>query len=146
MADGYGKWSMDHQPFAVSHQPSALTLYLLHPVRHGLQFGGLASVQPLRDRERRVHAHDAGVEVELGHPLEAARRALLDADAAALAVVHENLVEPVRSIEPDDARLGADQIAVVAGVALAAAEAAVRLLLRLLLPERQDHLVLPPLP
>src|SRR5205085_9644257 len=104
-------------PSAICRQPSAMTLYLLRPVGHGLQFGGLAPVQPLRDRERRVHAHDAGVEVELGHPFEAARRALLDADAAALAVVHENLVEPVRSIEPDDARLGADQIAVVAGVA-----------------------------
>ena len=66
-----------------------------------------------------------------GTPSRQPGRALLDADAASFAVVHEDLVEPVRAIEPDDARLRADQIAVVAGIAGAAAEAAVGLVDRL---------------
>ncbi len=102
----------------------------------------LPPVQPLRDRERRVHPHDAGVEVQLRHAFEAAGRALLDADAAAFAVVHQDLVQAVRAIERDDARLRADQIAVVAGVAGAAAEAAVGLFHRLLFGVRLNDFVL----
>src|SRR5437762_12749794 len=100
MADGI--WFIVHGPFAISAQPLAIDA--LSPVldvfcffRHGLQLGGLAPVQTLRDGERRVHAHDAGVEIELGYALETAGRAFLDAHPAAFAVVHENLVEAVRA-------------------------------------------------
>src|SRR4030088_2512117 len=93
-------------------------------IGHAPKFLRLPSVHPLRDGERRVHAYDAGIEVELRDALEAARRALLDAHATAFAVVDQDLVEAVRAIVADDARLGTDQIAVVARVARAAAEAA----------------------
>src|ERR1051325_10234497 len=106
------------------------------------QLLGLTSVQSLRDRERRVHPDDAGVEVELRHAFEAARRTLLDADAAAFAVIDQDLVEAVRSHRTRDARLGTHQITVVARVAGAAAEAAVRFLDRLLLAERKNHFLL----
>ena len=99
-------------------------------------------MQPRRDCERRVHSHHAGVEVELGHALEAARRTFFDAHAAAFAVVDQNLVQAVRTLRPHDARLGTDQITVVAGVAGAAAEAAAGLLDRLLLRERLNHFLL----
>src|SRR5438270_6288372 len=114
----HGRWTVCHEPSAISH------VYVLRPLRDSLELRRLAPVQTLRDGERRVHAHDAGVEIELGYALETAGRAFLDADAAAFAVVHENLVEAVRAIEPHDARLGAHEIAVVARVAGAAAEAA----------------------
>src|SRR4051794_27032778 len=102
-------------------------------------------MKALRDRERGIHPHDAGVEVQLGHALEAAGGTFLDADAAAFAVVHQNLVQAVRSILPDDARLRADEVTVVARVARPAAETAVRFVDRLLLAERLDHFLLCPL-
>src|SRR5215470_18267316 len=68
---------------------------VLGPLRDRLQLFGLPAVEPLRDRERRVHADDAGVEIQLGHALEAAGRALLDAHAASLAVIHQDLVQAV---------------------------------------------------
>src|SRR5499427_5617266 len=131
--------TIDHS--AISHQPCLIS-DLFGALRHLFQLRGLTAVQPLRDREGRVHANDASVEVELGYSLQAAGRTFLDADAAALAVVHEDLVETVRPVLPDDARLGTDQIAVVARVAGAAAEAAVGFLHRLLLGERSDHFLL----
>src|SRR5207248_3318244 len=102
----------------------------------------LPAVQPLGYRERGIHAHHSGVEVEFGHPFETARGTLLDADAAAFAVVHEDFVETVRSIVADDARLRTDQIAVVARIARAAAEAARGFLHRLLFGVGADHFVL----
>src|SRR5690349_18375634 len=120
MADGYGRWPWSiSYAIAISHQPSAIDTYsdLFRLRRHQFQLRRLAAVQPLRDGEGGVHAHDAGVEVELRDAFEAPGRTFLDADAAAFAVVHENLVEAVRSIVADDARLRADQVTVVAGVA-----------------------------
>src|SRR5262245_16541118 len=127
MADGIGLMvngpsTRCPQPSALSHDPISDVFGAL---RHQLQLRGLTAVQTLRDRERRVHADDAAVEIQLGDSLETAGRAFFDADAAALAVVHEDLVETVRSILPDDARLGTHQVTVVAGVAGAAAETAV---------------------
>src|SRR6516165_939992 len=106
------------------------------------EFLRLSSVQPRRDREGGVHAYDARIEVEFGNAFEATRRALLDAHAAALAVLHQYLIEAIRTRRTRDARLGADQVAVVAGVASAAAEAAVSLLDRLLFGESLDHFFL----
>src|SRR6266568_8568568 len=99
-------------------------LYILRrQVRHLPQLLRLPSVQSLRDGKRRLHPDDTGIEVQFGDAFEAAGRAFLDADAAALTVVHENLVQAVGSIEPDDARFRAHQITVVACVARPAAEA-----------------------
>src|SRR5262249_52554872 len=92
--------------------------------------------------EWRDNANYAGVEVELGSAIQTAGRTFLDADAAAFAVVHEDLVETVRPVLPDDARLGTDQVAVVARVAGAAAETTVGFLDRLLFGERLDDLLL----
>src|SRR2546422_5343113 len=98
---------------------------LRRQARQVFQFLGLPAVQPLCDRERRVHPHHTRIEVQLGHALEAARGTLLDAHPAALAVIDQDLVEAVRAHGAYDARLGTDQIAVVAGVAGATAETAV---------------------
>ena len=84
----------------------------------------LASVQSLRDRERRIHADDAGIEVEFGHALEAARWALFDTYSAAFAVIDENFVHPVGARWTGDARLGTNEVTVVACVAGSATEAA----------------------
>ena len=99
-------------------------------------------MQPRRDGERGIHSHDAGIEVEFGHALEAARRTFLDAHAATFAVVDQNLVEAVRTRRTHDARLGTNQITVVAGVAGAATEAAAGLFDRLLFRERLNHFLL----
>src|SRR5207247_9528098 len=91
---------------------------------------------------RRLHPHDAGFDVQLRHAFETSGRTLLDAHAAAFAVVDQDLVEPFRAHRSHDARLGADQVAVVARVAGAAAEAAIRFLDGLLLRVRVDYFVL----
>src|SRR5207244_11380967 len=83
---------------------------LRRQVRYLPQLLGLASVQALRDRERRVHANHAGVEIELRHAFEAAGRTFLDAHSAAFAVVDQNLVETVRADRARDAGLRADQL------------------------------------
>src|SRR6059058_3305640 len=135
-AEGRGQRAKGTVPFCPL--PSALppVFYILRrQVRYLPQLLGLASVQPLRDRERRVHANHAGVEIELRHAFEAAGRTFLDAHSAAFAVVDQNLVETVGADRARDARLRADQITVVACVARAAAEAAVRFFNRLLLGE-----------
>src|SRR5439155_13552549 len=98
---------------------------LRRQLRHPAQLFRLSSVQPLRDRERGVHANDARIEVELRHPFEAAGRALLDTHATSFAIVHQDLVQPVRPIVANDARLGTHQVTVVAGIAGAATEAPV---------------------
>src|SRR6266542_5114842 len=121
MADGYGQWWMivsdpsvhSHQPLAISHVSDLFR-------RAFVQVPELLSLPPVQsrgNRERRVHPHNAGVEIQFGHALEAARRTLLDAYPAAFAVIHQDLVQAVRAIVSDDARLRADQIAVVARVA-----------------------------
>src|SRR5262245_58425270 len=91
-------------------------------VRKLAQFRRLSSVQTLRNGERGVHPDHACIEVELRHAFETSRRALFDADPTAFAVVDKDLVQAVRPFRPDDARLRADQVTVVAGVARAAAE------------------------
>src|SRR6202158_5527084 len=70
---------------------------LRRTVRQVPQSLGLPAVQPLRDRERRIHPHHTRIEVQLGHAFEAARRTLLDADAAAFAVIDQDLVKAVRT-------------------------------------------------
>src|SRR5260370_12292889 len=112
------------------------------PVTQIQQLLGLPSVQPRRDGERRVHAHYASIEVEFGHTLEAARRALLDAHAATFAVVDQNLIESVRTRRTHAARLRTDQITVVTGVARAATETAASLLDPLLFRARLTHFLL----
>src|SRR5437899_12639358 len=107
-----------------------------------LQLVCLPSVQPGRDGERRVHPHDARIEVELGHALEAARRTFLDAHAAAFAVVDQNLIQAVRTHRAHDARLWTDQIAIVARIAGPATEASVGLFDRLLFRELQNYFLL----
>ena len=99
-------------------------------------------MQSRRDGERRIHAHDAGIEVEFGNAFQAARWTFLDADAASFAVVDQNFVQAVRPLRTRDARLGTNQVTVVAGVTGAATEAAIRFFDRLLFRERLDHFVL----
>src|ERR1700693_3447827 len=89
-----------------------------------LQFFRLPSVQPRRDGKGRIHPHYAGLKVEFRDALKAAGGTFLDAYAASLAVVHQNLVEPVRTHIAHDAWLRANQMTVVASVAGAATEAA----------------------
>src|ERR1700683_2073915 len=107
-----------------------------------LQFFRLPSVQPRRDCERRIHPHYAGLKVEFRYPFKTARGTFLDAHAASLAVVHQNLVEPVRTHIAHDARLRADQITVVASVASATAETAVGFFNGLFFGVRLNHLFL----
>src|SRR5271165_4853848 len=102
----------------------------------------LPSVQPGRDGERSVHAHDAGVEIEFRYALEAARRTLLDAHATSFAVVDQNLVHSIRTLGPHDAWLRADEVTVVARITGAATETAAGLLDRLLFRERLNYLIL----
>src|ERR1700693_2118403 len=99
-------------------------------------------MQARRDRECRVHANYAGIEIEFGNAFEASCRTLFDAYAAALAVVHQNLVEPVRTHRTHNTWLRADQITVIASVAGAATETPARLFARLLLRIRQDDFLL----
>src|SRR5579863_388645 len=99
-------------------------------------------MQTWRNRECRIHAYYTRIEVEFGHAFEAARRTLFDADAASLAVVDQNLVEAVRPLGPRNARFGADEVAVVAGVTGAATEAAPGFFHRLLFRERLNDFVL----
>src|SRR3984893_154531 len=106
------------------------------------EFLRLAAVQPGCDRECRIHADDARVEVQLGHALQATGRAFFNADAAAFAVVHEDFVEAVGTIGAHDEWLGTHEIAVVAGGAGAATEAAAGFLDGLFFGERQDYLLL----
>src|SRR5208337_3948360 len=122
--------------------PTAMLNLLCRPVPQIHQLLRLPAVQPRRDGECRVHSHDAGIEVEFGHALEAARGTLLDAHAATLAVVDQNLIETVRTRRTHDAWLGADQITVVAGVAGAATETAAGLLDHLFFREPLNHFLL----
>src|SRR6266849_3459085 len=122
---------------------SAPVLYILGwTIGKVLQLLRLPPVQSLRDGKRRIHPHDTGIEVELGHALEATSWTLLDADTAALAVINQNLVETVRTDRSRNTRLRTHEIAVVAGVAGATAEAAIGLLDRLLLRERLNDFLL----
>src|SRR5205823_11754927 len=100
---------------------------LRRTVRQVAQLFGLPPVQSGRNGERRIHPHDALIEVEFGHALQAARGTLFDAHSAAFAVVHKNLINTVRTIRTHNARLRTDQITVVASVTGAAAETAVGL-------------------
>src|ERR1700733_874073 len=84
----------------------------------------LASMQSWRNRESRVHSNHSRIEVEFGHAFEAPGRALFDTYAAAFAIVHKDLVKPVRTRRTHDARLRADEITIIASVAGAATEAA----------------------
>src|SRR5208282_3513157 len=102
----------------------------------------LPAVQTRRDGERRIHAHYPGIEVQLRDALEAARRTFLDAHAATLAVIHQNFVQAVRTHIAHDARLGTNEVTVVARIAGAATEAAPGFLHRLLFRERLNHFVL----
>src|ERR1700728_4861845 len=119
---------------------------LLNVLRRALaqvsQLFRLSSVQSWRDGKCSIHAHDAGIEIEFGNPLETARGTFLDTDAAPFAVVDQNLVHAVRTLRTCNARFGTDQITVVAGVTGAAAETAARLLHRLFFRERLNHLIL----
>src|ERR1700733_10248555 len=85
-------------------------------------------------REGRLHpGHRVRlVEIHLGHLFQAAGRALLHADQAALAVGGADRVVAVLPGVAHDADVRADDVAVVAAVADAAAHAAVRLGHRLL--------------
>src|SRR6516164_3496858 len=74
------------------------------------QLLGLPPVQALSDCECRFHPHDPCIEVQLRHPLEAAGRALFDADAAPLTVVDQYLVETIRSHRSGNTRLGTHEI------------------------------------
>src|SRR5580700_1741942 len=112
------------------------------PLAQIFQLFCLPPVKSRRDGERRVHAHDAGFEVEFRHALQAARRTFLDAHTATFAVVDQDFVKAVRTHVAHDARFGTDQITVIAGVAGAAAEAARGLLDGLLFGERLNHFVL----
>src|SRR5579872_1069936 len=103
-------------------------------------------MQTLRNCKRGIHADHAGIEVELRHPFKTAGRALFNAHPAAFAVVDQNLVETVRPLRTRDAGLGTNQIAVVASVAGAATEAAIRLFYGLLFRERLNDLILRFLP
>src|SRR4029450_6562742 len=82
------------------------------------------------------------MQVTSGEALEAPCRTLLDTHAATLAVVDQNLVEAVRSIVPNDARLRTHEVAVGAGIARSAAETTIGFLGGLLLAIRLNHLVL----
>src|SRR6267378_7058555 len=106
------------------------------------QFLCLAAVQAGGNRECRIHADDARVEVQFGHALQATGRAFFNAYAAALAVIHKDFVEAVRTIGASNARLRAYEIAIVASVAGAATEAAAGFFDGLFFSERQDYLVL----
>src|SRR6266487_1548181 len=97
---------------------------------------------PLAATHATIDSYDAGVEVEFRHAFEATRRTFLDAHTAALAVVDQNLIEAVRTYRTHDARLGTNQITIVAGVAGAATETATGLLNRLLFRERLNHFLL----
>src|SRR5712664_1418043 len=120
----------------------AMSNLLRRAARHVDEFLRLAAVQTGCNRECRIHAYDARVEVQFGHALQAAGRAFFDADTAAFAVIHEDFVEAVGTIGAHDARLGTHEITVVAGVAGAAAEAAAGFFDRLFLGKRQDDFVL----
>src|SRR5580700_7175813 len=86
------------------------------------QLGCLPSVQPLGNSKRRVHSNDAAIKVQLGHALKTPRRAFLDTHTAAFAVVDQDFIETIRTIGSRNARLGTNQITIVASVASAAAE------------------------
>src|SRR5580704_829788 len=102
----------------------------------------LASVQAGRDGECSIHAHHAGIEVQLGHAFKTARRTFFDADAASFTVVDQNFVQSVRPFGTRDARLRTNQITVVAGVAGSATEAAIGLFDCLFFGECLDHFIL----
>ena len=99
-------------------------------------------MQARRNGERGIHAHHAGIEVELRNAFQTTGRTFFNAHAAAFAVVDQNLVHAVRPLGTRDAGLGTNQIAVVASVAGTATEAAIGFLDRLLFRERLNHFVL----
>src|ERR1700758_1561636 len=102
----------------------------------------LPSMQPGRNREGGIHADHARIKVELGHAFQATRGTLFDTHAAAFAVIDENLIQAVRTDVADDARLGTNEVAIVASIASAAAEAAARLFHSLLFRIGLNHLIL----
>ena len=95
---------------------------------------GLLGVRAVVGRERGLHPDHVGrvAEVHFRHLLQAAGRAFLDADQAALAVGGADRVAPVLPGVAQHAHVRADDVAVVAAVADAAGHAAVRLGDRLL--------------
>ncbi len=76
-----------------------------------------------------------------GTPFQAACRALLDTHATSFAVIHQNLIQAVRTDVAHDARLRANEVAIVASIAGAAAEAAAGLFHGLLFRIRLNHLM-----
>src|SRR5258708_18927618 len=102
----------------------------------------LAAVQAGGNRECRIHADDARVEIQFGHALQATGRAFFNAYAAAFAVIHKDFIEAVRTIGARNARLRAYEIAVVASVAGAATEAAAGFSGGLFFCQPHDYLVL----
>src|ERR1700676_2732850 len=87
----------------------AMLELLRRTVGHIYEFLRLAAVQAGGNREGRIHADDARVEVQFGHALEATGGAFFNADAAAFAVIHQDFVEAVGAIRAHDARLGAHE-------------------------------------
>ena len=122
--------------------PTPILNILRRPVAQVFQLLRLSSMQSGRDGKSCIHAHDSGVEVELGHAFKAARRTFFDAHAASFAVVDQNFVHAVRTLRPRNAGLRADEIAVVASVAGAAAETTVGLFDCLLFRKRLNHFLL----
>src|SRR4029077_18601865 len=102
----------------------------------------LLGVGPVVGRERRLHPGDVGrvVEVHFRDLLQAAGGAFLDADEASLAVGGADRVVAGLADVAHDAHVGADDVAVVAAVADAAAHAAVGLRDRLLAAVGQGDL------
>src|SRR5256886_10101842 len=94
----------------------------------------LLGVRPVVWRERRLHPGHVGrvVEIHFRDLLQAAGRALLHADEPPLAVGGADCVVPVLPRVAQDAHARADDVAVVAAVAHAAAHAPVGLGDRLL--------------
>ena len=99
-------------------------------------------MQSGRDGESRIHTHDSGIEVEFRNAFQTSCRTFFNAHAATFTVVNQNLVHAVRPLWTRDARLGTNQIAVVASVASTATEAPVGFLDGLLFSERLNHFVL----
>src|ERR1700751_3962192 len=102
----------------------------------------LPTMQPRRDREGGIHPDYARIEVELGDAFQAACGTLFDTHAAAFAVIDENLIQAVRTNVAHDARLRTNEVAIVASIAGAAAEAATGLFHSLLFRISLNHLIL----
>src|SRR5258708_19243483 len=68
------------------------------------EFLCLAAVQTGCNRECRIHADDARVEVQFGHAFQATGRAFFNAHAAPLAVITQHFLHAVRPTAPPTAR------------------------------------------